>query len=66
VVTLPQFRRRGIETDMTLHALFYVFDNFGRRIGVLSASEDGEPVYHKIGFQKLKDFYVINVNTKQL
>jgi ribosomal protein S18 acetylase RimI-like enzyme len=61
VVTLPQFRRRGIGTDMTLHALFYAFDNFGRRIGVLSASEDGEPVYRKIGFQKLKDFFVFNV-----
>jgi ribosomal protein S18 acetylase RimI-like enzyme len=66
VVTIPQFRRRGIGTDMTLHALFYAFDNFGRRIGVLSESEDGEPVYRKIGFQKLKDFYVINVNTQQL
>jgi ribosomal protein S18 acetylase RimI-like enzyme len=66
VVTLPQFRRRGIGTDMTLDALFYAFDNFGRRIGVLSASEDGEPVYRKIGFQKLKDFNVFNVSTKQL
>ncbi|MDR1335171.1 MAG: GNAT family N-acetyltransferase [Holosporaceae bacterium] len=61
VVTLPQFRRKGIGTDMTLQALFYAFDNFGRRIGVLTASEDGEPVYRKIGFQKLKDFYVFNV-----
>jgi ribosomal protein S18 acetylase RimI-like enzyme len=61
VTTLPQFRRRGIGTDMTLHALFYAFDNFGHRIGVLTASEDGEPVYRKIGFQKLKDFHVFNV-----
>jgi ribosomal protein S18 acetylase RimI-like enzyme len=63
VTTLPQFRRRGIGTDMTLHALFHAFDNFGHRIGVLTASEDGEPVYRKIGFQKLKDFYIFNVGT---
>jgi ribosomal protein S18 acetylase RimI-like enzyme len=61
VVTLPQFRRRGIGTDMTLQALFHAFDNFGRRIGVLAAGELGESVYRKIGFQKLKDFYVFNV-----
>ncbi|MDR1375467.1 MAG: GNAT family N-acetyltransferase [Holosporaceae bacterium] len=63
VVTLPQFRRKGIGTDMTLQTLFYAFDNFGYRIGVLTASEDGEPVYRKIGFQKLKDFYIFNVGT---
>ncbi|MDR0632155.1 MAG: GNAT family N-acetyltransferase [Holosporaceae bacterium] len=66
VVTLSQFRRRGIGTDMTLQALFYALDHFGCRIGVLTASEEGEPVYGKIGFQKLKDFYVFNVRTKQL
>jgi ribosomal protein S18 acetylase RimI-like enzyme len=63
VTTLPQFRRRGIGTDMTLQTLFHAFDNFGRRIGVLTASKDGEPVYRKIGFQKLKDFYVFNMRT---
>jgi ribosomal protein S18 acetylase RimI-like enzyme len=66
VVTLPQFRRKGIGTDMTLHALFYAFDNFGRRIGVLTASENGEPVYRKIGFQKLKDFFVFNIGNEDL
>jgi ribosomal protein S18 acetylase RimI-like enzyme len=66
VTTLPQFRRKGIGTDMTLRTLFHAFDNFGRRIGVLTASKDGEPVYRKIGFQKLKDFYVFNANEKQL
>jgi GNAT superfamily N-acetyltransferase len=66
VTTLPQFRRKGIGTNMTLQTLFHAFDNFGHRIGVLTASKDGEPVYHKIGFQKLKDFYVFNVNVKQL
>jgi ribosomal protein S18 acetylase RimI-like enzyme len=66
VTTLPQFRRKGIGTDMTLQALFHAFDSFGHRIGVLTASEDGEPVYRKIGFKKLKDFYVVNTNEKQL
>jgi ribosomal protein S18 acetylase RimI-like enzyme len=64
VTTLPQFRRRGIGTDMTLQTLFYAFDNVGRCIGVLIASEDGEPVYRKIGFQKLKDFYVFNIENQ--
>jgi ribosomal protein S18 acetylase RimI-like enzyme len=66
VTTLPQFRRKGIGTDMTLQTLFYAFDNFGRRVGVLTASEDGEPVYRKIGFQKLKDFYVVNIKRSLL
>jgi GNAT superfamily N-acetyltransferase len=61
VVTLLKFRRKGIGTDMTAHALLYAFDNFGHRIGVLTASEEGEPVYRKIGFQKLKDFYIFNI-----
>ncbi|MDR1982925.1 MAG: GNAT family N-acetyltransferase [Holosporaceae bacterium] len=63
VVTLSDFRRKGIGTDMTAYALLYAFDNFGYHIGVLTASEEGEPVYEKIGFQKLKDFYVFNVGT---
>jgi ribosomal protein S18 acetylase RimI-like enzyme len=66
VTTLPQFRRKGIGMDMTLQTLFYAFDNFGRRIGILTASEDGEPVYRKIGFQKLKDFYVFNAEITKL
>ncbi|MDR2157864.1 MAG: GNAT family N-acetyltransferase [Holosporaceae bacterium] len=60
VTTLPQFRRKGVGTDMTLQALVHALDNFGRRIGVLTASESGESVYRKIGFQKLKDFYILN------
>jgi predicted GNAT family N-acyltransferase len=61
VTTIPQFRLKGIGTDMTLQVLFYAHDNFRRRIGVLTASKYGEPVYRKIGFQKLKDFYVFNI-----
>jgi ribosomal protein S18 acetylase RimI-like enzyme len=61
VATVPEFRLRGIGTDMTRHALLQAFDNFGYRIGVLAAGELGEPVYRKIGFRKLKDFYVFNI-----
>ncbi|GHU15116.1 hypothetical protein FACS189449_12530 [Alphaproteobacteria bacterium] len=61
ITTIPKFRRRGIGTDMMSHALSYAFDNFEHRIGVLTASEEGKPVYQKIGFQKLKDFYVFNI-----
>ncbi len=64
ITTLEEFRRKGIGTDMTLHALFYAYDNFGHKIGVLTASELGERVYKKIGFQKLKNFYVFNVKGK--
>lgn len=64
VVTAPRFRRKGIGTDVTTHALFYASDNYGYRTGVLTASSDGEPVYRKIGFQKLKDFYVFNIGAK--
>lgn len=61
VTTLEKFRQKGIATDMTLHALFYAYDKFGHKIGVLTASELGEKVYKKIGFQKIKNFYVFNV-----
>jgi ribosomal protein S18 acetylase RimI-like enzyme len=61
VAVVPEFRQRGIGTDMTRHALLQALDNFGYRIGVIAAGELGESVYRKIGFQILKDFYVFNV-----
>jgi ribosomal protein S18 acetylase RimI-like enzyme len=61
VATVPEFRQRGIGTDMTCHALLQALDNFGYRIVVLAAGRLGEPVYRKIGFQKLKNFQVFNV-----
>lgn len=61
VTTLPDFRKKGIGTDMTLSALFCAYDNYKYLIGVLTASADGEPVYRKIGFSKIKDYYIFNI-----
>jgi ribosomal protein S18 acetylase RimI-like enzyme len=66
IATVPEFRQRGIGTDITCHALFQALDNFGYRIVVLAAGRLGEPVYRKIGFQKLKDFYVVNIKNLEL
>jgi ribosomal protein S18 acetylase RimI-like enzyme len=64
VTTLPKFRRKGIGTDMTLHALKYARDLCNCGIGVLTASSDGESVYRKIGFRKIKEFRIANVSVQ--
>lgn len=55
VATLPEARKRGIGTVMTLHAMAE-----GRRRGmetaVLQASDLGKPVYEKIGFSMAYDY----------
>jgi len=60
IVTLPEARRKGIGTDMTLHAL-----NEGRKlgfsIGVLTASDEGQFVYSKLGFIPIQQFYIYNL-----
>lgn len=61
VTTLPDFRNLGIATNMVRHALFYAHDTHGHRTGVLTATRSGEKVYSKLGFQKLKEFFVFNV-----
>ncbi len=62
VTTLPKFRRKGIGTDMTFHALKYAKDLCNCKVGVLTASSDGESVYRKIGFRKIKEFRIANVS----
>ena len=62
VTVLPEFRRMGIATDMASHVLSEARDKHGCDMGVLTASELGEKVYSKMGFQKVKDFYIFNVN----
>jgi hypothetical protein len=47
----------GIGTAMTVIPLLYAKDN-GYNIGVLQASEAGEPVYRKIGFEEYCRFNV--------
>ena len=64
VTTLPKFRRKGIGTDMTVYALKYAKNLCNCDIGVLTASSDGESVYRKIGFRKIKEFRIANVSVK--
>ena len=65
VVVLPEFRKRGIGTEMTSHPLFFAHNNFGFHVGVLLANSSGVHVYEKLGFQKIKDFHVFNVKEKE-
>ncbi len=51
----------GIATDMVSHVLFEARDKYDCNKGVLTASELGEKVYSKMGFQRIKDFYIFNV-----
>src|SRR5437588_294535 len=50
VVTLPEMRRRGIGTAMTLRVL-HDARAMGYRVGVLTASPDGLGSYRRIGFR---------------
>ncbi len=61
VTTLPDFRNLGIATNMVRHALFFAHDVYNCKIGVLTATKSGEKVYRKIGFQKIKEFFIYNV-----
>lgn len=49
VATLPQARRKGIGTLMTLLPLLDARP-MGYRVGVLQASSMGQPIYEKMGF----------------
>lgn len=61
VTTLPDFRNLGIATNIVRHMLFYAYDVHNYRVGVLTATKSGESVYRKLGFQKIKEFFVFNV-----
>lgn len=55
VGTLPDYRGRGIGKSMTTHCLKKAQEmNF--RFAVLRASELGEPIYRKLGFQEYGHF----------
>ena len=51
VVTLPEYRRRGIGTAMTLRVLREARER-GYRVGVLTASPEGSGSYRRIGFRE--------------
>jgi GNAT superfamily N-acetyltransferase len=57
VATLPDVRGRGIGRALTLAAL-EAGRALGCRIGVLQASDDGLPVYRRIGFRTIFDYAV--------
>lgn len=64
VTTLHDFRNLGIATKMVRNILFYAHDLYNYKIGVLTATKSGEKVYKKIGFQKIKEFFIFNVSDK--
>ncbi len=55
VATIPEFRRRGIGTTLTLTALLDA-RTLGYRVGVLQATAAGVEVYRRIGFLKFCQF----------
>lgn len=60
IITLPEVQRKGIGTDMTLKAL-HVGKQLGYQFGVLTASEEGQFVYEKLGFEPLQAFSIYNL-----
>lgn len=51
VATLPEARRRGIGTEMTLHLLKTARD-MGYMVGILGSTDAGYGVYRRIGFEE--------------
>ena len=63
ITTLPEFRSRGFALAISRTALIDAYE-LGYRVGVLKASEMGERVYRKLGFEKYCDVisYALNEN----
>lgn len=55
IVTLPEARKQGIGTAMTRHAL-HAARSLDYKVAVLSPTEMGANIYHRIGFQEICTF----------
>ncbi len=62
ITVSPNFRRRGFATNMVNHLLLTANRIYRCETAVLMASIAGEKVYRKMGFQKIKDFFICNVS----
>lgn len=56
VATMPEARRKGIGTAMTLDPLLQARED-GYNVGILHASAMGQPVYERMGFKRICDFW---------
>ena len=52
VGTLPPYQRRGVASALTYHALMAAYGE-GLQVGVLQASEQGQGVYRRLGFDRV-------------
>lgn len=57
VATLPEYRRKGFASQLLFHIMGYIQGKGCQRV-VLHASEMGEPLYRKMGFDKLCEYRV--------
>jgi len=57
VATLPEFRRKGFASQLLLHVIRFIQGKGCQRV-VLHASEMGEPLYQKLGFEKFCEYRV--------
>jgi ribosomal protein S18 acetylase RimI-like enzyme len=63
IIALPAVRRQGIGTTMTYFVAMQARQEGYRRV-VLTASDEGLPVYQKMGFNKTGCFQVYNFSAK--
>mmetsp|Transcript_7873 Transcript_7873/g.9761 ORF Transcript_7873/g.9761 Transcript_7873/m.9761 type:complete len:268 (-) Transcript_7873:22-825(-) len=60
IITLPDARRKGLGSSMTLTALQYASNKLGYKLAVLTATDSGVPLYKALHFATVKAFWVYN------